>query len=89
MKKTIFIALALLCPPVFPDSLLSKVVVGIGPEEALVVEKVEEASLSLREAAIPVLGAVGEGKGEGRQVLSGPEQSGGSHPHRQASRPHG
>ena len=47
MEKTLFDVLAFLCAPAFSDSLLSNMVVEIGPEETLVLERVEGASIKI------------------------------------------
>ena len=47
MKKAFFVVLVFLCSPAFCDSLLSSMVVEIGPEETLVLERVDEASIKI------------------------------------------
>jgi len=47
MRKTLFAVLALCCTPTFSDSLLSKLVVEIGPKETLVLERIEAASIKI------------------------------------------
>ncbi len=47
MKKTLFVVLVFLCAPAFSDSLLSSMVVEVGPEETLVLERIEDASIKI------------------------------------------
>ena len=47
MSKTLFAVLALCCTPTFSDSLLSKLVVEIDPEETLVLERIEASSIKI------------------------------------------
>ena len=47
MKKILFVVLVFLCEPTFADPLLSNLVVEIGPEEMLVLERIEGASIKI------------------------------------------